>query len=571
MSTAQDLALTIAGIRTFANTVLSVSGAVLVTAAVCILVAGFVRAWRDGRRTKVAVTTLDDAACDPATAGAALGITQRLGEELLVTLPQLATKWTEIVEKSRTDPSWGPIGTVITGGNAALAVQLIGDINASQRQLTESIESLAPDAARNALHIVTQALLRPRGVRVSGVLQRTSNAAGGVGISFTVSDLQGRDTPRQITIWEDKTSAVTGHDVLERIHALVVPCARALACELLRQQLMTQTAARRIRRRLARVSGRMGIAPDHPAGRSYSHEAVIAFVTGLVYHGAARMCSPATMSFYRLSGLALEQADKELDYYKASYLRALSLAELGKREQEQDAQRGATTLLDANRLLETAREKLPRADLPPALMRAEDMKIRSVIATNWCVMVTRRPEEAERAAKAVAVITELQAVDPCGVDDPSALYNMACALATASQATALARHGLVPDRCLTDAKRSLLHACLRDEVWWHDATLDVDLGALYDWMPRAQILLPEERAARGPTTPLEPEAARAVVDAVLDQTAQGPGAEPSPRRRGRTSLSPPVRTDGAAATPRRRGLAVLHPTLRRVPIRRSRA
>lgn len=498
-------------VRELAGTVLSVGGALLVSAAVVILVIGFVRAWRDGRRTKLVVATLEDATCDPATDGAAVGITHRLREEILETLPHLAGRWKDIVEHPPPGAT-SPIGTMSTHGNA-LAVQLVDDIATTQRQLTESIESLAPDSARNALHVVAQTLLHPRGIQVSGALQRTSDAPGGVGMSFTVNELHSRDAARHITIWEDGTSQVAGKALLERIHALVVPASRALACELLRQQLTNTRSERRFPLGLALLIG-----SRRAVRRAYRREAVVDFVTGLVYQETAHTCLPATVSFYRLSASALERADAGLDYYKAPFLRALSLAELGKREE--DDERAASVLTEANRLLDDAHRQLPAAGLPDEVMRVEDLKIREAVATNCCVIVERLPDEADRAKQAAAVIAELQSVDPSLHEDSSLLYNLACTLAVASRMTELKHHGLVADRCLTHAQRSLLHACLRDDGWWHDATVDVDLASLHPWMPRARRLLADARAARTATAVLNPAARSDVVEEVLVQAAR---------------------------------------------------
>jgi hypothetical protein len=512
------------GVRGFATTVLSVGGAALVCIAAVVLAVALFRAWRDRRNTVVVVGTLVDAACDPPRDGMAVGVAHRLREGLIETLPQLATEWQKIVEAAHSDPA-SPIRMGIKEGDDQLAVQLIGDIDASQRQLTESIEALAPDSARTALHVLSQAVLRPRGIRVSGVLQRTTYATGGVGVSFTVGDIQGGDTARYITLWEDDTGGGEGtqadaHDVPRRVHALVVPAARALACELLRQQLMTRTADRWTGRRLRHLTGGGRPTGESAAKLAKRRDAVIEFATGLVYQGAAHTCTPATVSFYQLSERALAKAAGELDYFRASFLLGVSLAELGKREE--GPEQAASLLEEANRSLGAARKKLPRAGLPEADTRAEDLKIRAAIATNRCWIARRLPDEFEQAEKAAEAIAELRTVDPALLATSGLMYKLACPLAVAAGTVTLAQYGLALAECLTDAKRSLLHAALQNPGWWRDATADVDLSSLHHWMPRARRLLRDQRTGHG-TAALAPTTARQAVDAVLTATARQPG------------------------------------------------
>jgi hypothetical protein len=495
-----------------------------VTAAAGILSIAFLRAWRDARRTKMSLTTLENATSDPAAAGAALGVTHLLREELLDTLPALATRWSVIVAQSRTERS-SPVATLFTADDRALALQLIDDINDSQRQLTASIATLAPETARNALNIVTQALLRPKGVRVSGVLQRANGAPGGVGLSFTVNQLQNRDPASHITVWEDWDSAVAQKDVVERLHGLVVPATRALACELLRQELMTKTVSRWTREGLSHLGDRVRAGRAPRRGR-YSREAVIDFVIGVVYQEAAHTCAPATMCFYRFSDRALEKAADKLDYYKAPYLRGLTLAELGKREENDEVAAGR--LSHANRVLEAARTKLPEACLPPDVTAAEQWKIRALVATNCCLVAERLPDEPDRARRAAAAISGLPPVETCLHLDANVLYSLACPRAVASRITYLAEHGVDLDDCLTAAKRSLLHACLRDDGWFRDASADVDLRALHTWLPRAQRLLKEERDPGTSDTELVEEVIARTALPRTEATATTPSLDGGP-------------------------------------------
>jgi hypothetical protein len=198
-----------------------------------------------------------------------------------------------------------------------------------------------------------------------------------------------------------------------------------------------------------------------------------------------------------------------LDHYKAPFLRGLTLAELGKREADDEV--AASLLFQANRLLETARTKLPGAHLPADVTTAEQVRIQALAATNLCLVVERLPDEPDQARRAAEAISALPRVETCVRLAANVLYSLACPLAVASRVTVLTEHGVDLDDCLTAAKRSLLHACLREEGWLRDASTDVDLRSLHSWLPRAQRLLKEERH---PGT-----SDSAVVEAVLAGTA----------------------------------------------------
>jgi hypothetical protein len=536
--------VTLTGVRDVATTLLSLLGAVLALAAVGILVPVAVRAWRDRRKAELVVATLEDATSDATTARAATGVTHRLREELLQTLPVLADRWKEMVEQSRTDPA-SLLAAVVAEGHDPLAVQLVQDIDASRRQLTASIESLAPASARGALQFVTQAMLSPRGVCVSGVLQEINRDPGGVGLSLTVNRLESHGTARLVTIWEDPDAAVRERDVLQRLHDLVGPAARALACELLRQQLAAGPPTARRGVRLPQWGAGARRAREGADREARSREAVVDFVTGRVYQDTAHTCAPATVSFYRLSEQALRRAGVELKHHRVAYLRGIALAELGKREP--DDQRAVKYLADAETLLRRALGNLPAAGLSDADQRTEDLKIRALIATTCCWLARKLPDEVAQARAAVQAITELQQVD---VTDASfqgqsgVLYNVACAFGFASALALGEERGAVPDRWLTDAKRSLLHACVQKN-WWHDAKEDVDFAALHDWLPRAERLLRQEVAkTAGVTSP----DTRAIIEAVLAASDGQP--ESGGISAGDSSPAGPPHARTASGTPR---------------------
>lgn len=522
-------------------------GATLVSAgAIVVLPVAVVRAWRRSKRTEVVIATLDDASGDVTTGSAVLGLTYRLREELLAALPRLAERTNEVVERARKD-STSPIGTVVLDDIAR--ADLVKDITSSREELMDSMENLVPEPARGAYRVLTNALVHPNEVQVSGVLQCVNKDPGGLGLSLTVNPVGAEGAASRITLWEDKDSDVSAKSVVERFHDLVSAAARSLACELLRQRMLASTPKPRRRHRLL----------GDKAAPAVRREAVIEFLVGEAYLSGARRSAQARKTFYELAERALKKAvgdgresrDGYLDHFKVSFQRGNALAELARR-QGADAEEAINLFSRSTDLFKDAEQKLSRADLSEAERRAERLKVRAALAINACLEAELSPDDVAKAGKAADAVVALTRVDPRKYSaDSGALYNLACSLAVAARVEIVARHGVDTDRCLAHAKLCLLHACARKEQWWNDGRVDPDLCLLKEWMPLARRQLVE--AGRDPHDGRRPgpRALNARIDAVIK--ALGPMAVPGPSTavagHGRRRQTPRRQVSGAGRGP----------------------
>lgn len=532
-----------------AQTVLTVAAALLFAVAVLVLLLAVTRAWREGRKSKVIIRIIDDATGNPRASAAALGLTYRLREELLEALPSLVERSKQLVEEIKSDVT-NPIHDLIIADIDHNI--LLDDIASSQRQLAESINTLIPDSARSPVRVITETLLRPQGLLVSGAFQRISDAPGAVGISFNVRLLQVDDIGSRVTLWEDDRAHVSGKEVVERLSNLIRPSSRSLAFELLRCNLLAIRPQRPLRDRLA-------IWRDDRT--QPKREAVVNVIIGMLYQNTARRYGPATVSFYRLSALSLEKV-QSLNHYMATYLLASAVAEQGRREKSNSE--AVELLLRSSQLFEKALGQLssgaaggsaralkeqngvqletlsgtgsnggrqrspisegtPRDDSDHQRYKREDLKIRTALDTVWCLLVERSPKESEGAAvRAVrdleADLTEAREIDTLLEEDPNATtcYALACAFAVAHRVEPLRHFGLDLARCLMEAKRWLVLAWLRDERWWVDGIDDPDLDSLREWAAEAHRRLQEERAVKGGDEPFNAARAHEIVHAVVD-------------------------------------------------------
>ena len=512
------------GLSDLVGSAFSVGATVVYATAIVIVPVALVRAWRRSRRTEVVITTLADATGDPAAAGAVVGLTYRLREELLDALPVVADRTKEVVELAQTDPT-SPIGTVAR--NDMDRDHLLRDIKSSRDQLMDSMENLVPEAARGAYRFLATTLVHPNEVDVSGVLQCRNHAPGGLGLSLTVNPVGTDGAASRVTLWEDKESDVSAKSVVERFHDLVTAAARSLACELLRQRMLATTPKPRLRDRLP------GIKRHHdPTGNGagtnppVKREAVIEFLVGVAYRGGALQSVQAKRTFFQLSERALKKAvgdglespDGYLDHYKVSFERGSVLAELARR-QGPDAEEAIRLFSQSTEHFMEADAKLHAADLPPAECQAERLKVRAALNTNACLVAELRPDDVVEARKAAEGAMRLTAEDPqrySGKLGVGALYNLACSLAVAARVETLAVHGVDGDRCLVHAKLCLLHACARDSRWWDNGKADPDLCMLKEWMPQARRQLVEASRGTDDKDRVDSDVLNARIDSVID-------------------------------------------------------
>ena len=459
------------------QSVLEVGAVVLTACAVIMLMGAFFQAWREARKARVAIPTLVDATGDDKTKVAVVGLTHLLREELHRALPRLAERMTKEIHEAEKDPT-SPLATLVRE-DVAIEKRLVADIGSSQQELTNSITSLSPESVRGALRVISETMSRPRGVRISGVLQRFNDGSGGVGLSFAVDDLQGNAADRRVSLWEDPHTDVDGKTVVQRLRDLIVPASRALACELLHQHLTARMSKRRLGRWLG--TERRERSPKLDPGD------VVEFLIGTGYLTAAPLYPPATMSLYEQAERALTKI-KELDHYRVLFVRAEALFERARTLEGHDA---VTLLHKSTELYEQARENLRNADLDPSDRVAAEVNIQAGLAIISCLFVEHVPDEpwtVEAAAKATTQLLERDTSpleDSKSMQNSTALYNMASALTVASGIEPLSEHGVDLARCLVRARECLLHACQWTDQWWDDGKVDPDLRLLWPWMPEA--------------------------------------------------------------------------------------
>ncbi len=520
-----------------AQTVIWVASAILISFAAVIAAMAFFRAWRGARRTEVVVTTLTDATGDQRCSAAAPGLTFGIREELLEALPSVTNRLTAQVERARTDPT-SPIYNLVVGDPGD---SVLDELASTQQELSESLASIAPEATRGIVRLSLETLLRQRGLRVNGVMQRVTNAPGRIGISLTVSNLQSEHPPTRITIWEDETAHVAGSQPVERLYALTLPVSRALACELMRQHLIEQEARRRNRRWVGRFVGRHPPATARstnnkserrgpvPQGRRRqagsrpptSASPVVDFMVGLLYQTAARRYAPGTLSFYRLSAQALRRAEAALDHYMCAYLLGATLAEQARRTSEGEA---GELFEKSCQLFEEACDKLKGAGLDDPQPQTEFWKIRGSLVTNWWLLAgVPGPGSDLWRRRADKATSQLQMLGPDTISDSTTLYNLACCFAVAARHIrvettgganlAIERHAQIC-ALLKDALRFFAWASLRNEQWWTDGQIDPDLSAINRYIPDARKQISDLGSLLDGDEPA-PEAIRPRVDEAI--------------------------------------------------------
>lgn len=489
-----------------ADSIWSLGRAGLVGGILVLLAVAVLQAWRRCRRTEIVIQPLADGTGDATAGTVVIGLTYRLREGVVSALPQLG-KHVRRVVKGAQDDSTSPIRHLVVDDPARDS--LVDDVDRSRRELLQSMEDVLPEKARGAYRVVATAFFQPREVHVSGVLQRRHDGFGGLGISFTVQHSGSKQETRRLTLWEDDQPKTARGEttVAQRFHDLVVPASAALACELQRQRLLVNVQEHRLRQRLAFRKGNRHVT---------TLPAVVEFLVGTSYASAAPFHSPATKSFYQLGDRALKRAVKDLDHYKVPFQRGHALGELAR--QGSDLDEGTRLLGKSTELFREAREKLPRADLPEALRRAEELKLQAALTRNACLLAEWHTDEVQYGLRVAAEAAELMRLAPADYEHPDALYNVACALAVAARVATGAGPGFDREACRRHAEGWLLHACARNQQWWRQAEVDPDLGLLRPWLPAARRRLQEAIAARSADTPLDGSAVAALIDGMA--TAQ---------------------------------------------------
>lgn len=522
------------GLQEFASLVFTIAGALLFSVALVVLGLASIGAWRRSRKIQVSIPVLVDGTGDPRVAAATAGMTHQLQEKLVTVLPKLARRVQQMAMSARKDPT-GPLALLFQDSemDQRLLDLRMKSIEASQSELIESVQSIMPSTARAPFLVIATSLLRPKEIRIAGVLQERSRTTGGIGISFDVSRVDGVDADNKVTVWEDRRSPeVTSPgvvedqpaaaDLVERFYDLIDAAARVVACELLRQQLVSSIEHRSTRVLVRRVlSHARGLAHRRPASRATTKAVELALVDVLiaqVYNAVAHGSRRGMTSCYRLAEKALTKAQSRVHHHKVLYDLAGTKAELARRERDRDDQ--ATLLVESTKLFAQAEAQIRSAGADEQeKLRGQSLRIKSKSCINRSLLATMFPEDEQKAERAVAEATTLLAVRPSDyADDTAAQYNLACALAVAAGSDTLAAHGLDQAGCLLAAKRAYLHACAADSDWWADGPLDQDLRLLHRWIPRAHRCMLE----RTEDEESDPGGMSARVDAVLDDLAARP-------------------------------------------------
>lgn len=287
------------GVGTAADVVLSIGAALLVMMTVLLLPLAIRRTWRQSRRTQVIIDNLLDGTGDLPASGLVLGLTYRLRDEVIEAFATVVDRAQQTLERGAAD--WmSPINAVPLGDVDHRA--LLEDVASSHNDLMESLEGagaeavreedglfqsidvMVPDAGRGLYRLLATTLLRPRVMRVEGLILRVSDASGGMALSFTVRHIGPEHITRRVTISEDQDCGVEKKTTVERFHELVVPAARCLACELFRQRLMVTMSDRGRLRRRSLTAKRL----------------LVELLVGCLYQDGALGSAPATASFYKL-------------------------------------------------------------------------------------------------------------------------------------------------------------------------------------------------------------------------------------------------------------------------------
>ncbi|MCA1706859.1 MAG: hypothetical protein LC808_27795 [Actinobacteria bacterium] len=420
------IAAVIDWMRAAADVVLSVAGALLVLIVAALLPVAAWRAWKQSRRTQMIIGNLLDSTGDPTLSGAALGLTHRLREEVIAILPVVASRVKQAVQWMDSDymspmralwlddseRRYALIGDIASSQSDLLqSLQHVADNVSEPEDLTRSVDVMVPEAGRGLYRFVATTLLRPREVRVLGLLQRVHEASGGVGLSFTVTHLGPERIAGRVTLWEDEDCDIATKTVVERFHDLIVPAARSLACELLRQRLMvtmSERHGRRGRRRNKELEGHMDPQP------------LVDLLVGSLYHNGARTSAPAVTSFYELAERDLRRSAERLDDYTLLYQLGRTVAELGRR-QARDRAKAIDYLSHSVSLFQRAKSQLDSVSLEEGRLGVNELGIRAAYTTSACLLAELSPDEEAELTEAARLTWELIMIDPADYENDGVL------------------------------------------------------------------------------------------------------------------------------------------------------
>jgi hypothetical protein len=408
--------------------------------------------------------------------GIAEGVSQQLRESLLEALGRVFKRVGKEIDKARRGS--GPLATLMTVEEPRMLDEQLSE---SQNELTHSLTAIAPGSSRPAVELLLTAILRPRGSRVSGVLQRRSSSAGDLGMSFAISDLSPGMQASRFTLWESPDGAASSKTEASRFHALCAPAAMALSVELIRRSLL-RAAPKPTFLEHARYGRKV---PEMIMQRNGRYRAAVNMLIGVLYQVYARRMPAATTSFYALSIGAVESALQTLQHWQIYEVLADSQAEYARRlpDHIHRIEMFGQALGNYDKALDTLKD----ANSRPGVRASEEIRMaKAITLAAACAYGGVALVGIDALQRAFAEIDETKLALE---QDPKLLYGWACAYAIAHRAGLEIAH---PGR----TARHLLVLCwARSEPpgWWEEAKRDLDLESVLQDVETVQFVIDDLR------------------------------------------------------------------------------
>ena len=459
---------------------------ILVIAAIVAVPVILFTAWRAARRWRLVVAELINSTAESSLDGATAGLTQLARQRIDAEI--------RLVSRRR-DDLYGALSRA-----ARVAPRAIAPANVERRlddsfaQLLSATRDVAPKEAQPAVQLLTMLVSRPRGLLVSGIVQRRgSSGLPRLGITFDVLRLSGNQSVASQTFWEappvpppspreaqgadeargaDEDQGADEASAQERFLRLLGPAARWVAIQLVVHTVFpypAKSAEKGIDRLLIGILLEQSAGSYPEAGAVFRRRAAEELSdAGDILGRSPRPIAALADAFDRLA--AVGDRDRAALYLRAhaQYAAAISAIE---------------------------------ASRPPDIPLLRRYQVRQ--AASW--LASGLPEPRERA---LARLAEAGFASPEPTEPPD-LYDLACVYALASVAAAVSGWH-------RDAARLLVKALAADwpaPTLWTAAEQDPQLSPLRPYLPAFKAALSQDGAAeRGPQTGLDVDA---IVDRVL--------------------------------------------------------
>lgn len=247
----------------------------IVTSLVVVLAAGVAvvvlwRAWRASRRSQLVLRDLTNASGALELDATTPGLSELTRQSLLMQLRDAEERIREYYAS-------------LSGPDTAYTLELpprpsdVSDrIDDEALTLARSVREVVPAKASSSFQLIADALFRPTGTVVSGmVLRRGDASADRIGIALDVASLPGSGVIRSPAFWEPATSGARPRQLYqERLLTLIEPAARWLAIELWAHGLRAAAGRTDRNRRLGLVANLAG-GLFHGSALSYTEHAEV--------------------------------------------------------------------------------------------------------------------------------------------------------------------------------------------------------------------------------------------------------------------------------------------------------